>query len=64
MLRVSKVAQQYAGRDVAVGERFDVEEGHISLLLHLGRIEPEDGEPWYVEPAPRETKPKKRGASK
>lgn len=73
MLRVSKVEQEYAGRRVSVGERFDVEEAHVALLLHIGRIEPQRGDPGYVERAitaseshgykTREMKPK-RGAAK
>jgi hypothetical protein len=73
MVRVSKVEQEYAGRAVAVGERFEVEEGHVALLLYIGRIEPQRGDPGYVEPAitasdsqgykTREMKPK-RGVSK
>lgn len=73
MLRVSRVEQEYAGRAVAVGEQFDVEEGHVALLLHIGRIAPEKGEPGYVERAltaseslgykTRDMKPK-RGAAK
>jgi hypothetical protein len=49
MIRVSKMVQQYAGRTVLVGEGFEVEEAHVALLLHLGRIDPEKGEPGYVE---------------
>ena len=59
MLRVSRVEQEYAGRRVGVGERFDVEEEHVALLLHIGRIEPVKGEPGYVEPVKQ-----KRSAAK
>jgi hypothetical protein len=68
--RVSKIAQEYAGRDVAVGEEFDVEEQHVPLLLSIGRIEPVEGEAGYVaremtagkqpEYRTREMKPKKK----
>jgi hypothetical protein len=47
--RISRMVQEYAGRLVYVGEGFEVEEAHVSLLLHLGRIEPEVGEPGYVK---------------
>jgi hypothetical protein len=46
--RTCKVALQYAGRDVDVGERFDVEPKDVELLLTIGWIEPEDGEAGYV----------------
>jgi len=39
--RTAKVEQEYAGRRVAVGERFEVEPGHVGLLLAIGRIEEE-----------------------
>jgi hypothetical protein len=68
--RIAKVEQEYAGRKVTVGERFEVEEGHVALLLEIGRIEPEEGEPGYVareltaDESPvyrtREMKPKKK----
>lgn len=72
MLRVSRVEQEYAGRSVAVGEQFDVEEGHVALLLHIGRIAPEKGEPGYVARALTASEShgyktremKKRGAAK
>lgn len=59
MLRKSKMVQEYAGRTVLVGEGFEVEEAHVALLLHLGRIEPVKGEPGYVEPVKQ-----KRSSSK
>ncbi|HWJ40171.1 MAG TPA: hypothetical protein VNT29_03535 [Candidatus Limnocylindrales bacterium] len=46
--RICKVAHQYAGRDLQVGDRFDVEPEHIEIQLRLGRIEPEEGELGYV----------------
>ena len=39
--RISKIAHQYAGRDLTAGESFDVEPEHIVLLLALGRIDAE-----------------------
>lgn len=49
--RVSACEHEYDGRKLAVGEKFDVEPGHIGLLLLLGRIQPEEGEPGYVPPS-------------
>lgn len=46
--RTAKVAQEYAGRYIKVGETFEVEPQHVTLLLTIGRIEPEEGEPGYV----------------
>jgi hypothetical protein len=46
--RTCKVALQYAGRDVGVGERFNVEAKDVELLLTIGWIEPEEGEEVYV----------------
>lgn len=50
MLRVSRILHVYAGREVQVGERFEVEQPHIFLpvLLANGIIEPEEGEPGYA----------------
>lgn len=42
--RIAKVAQEYAGRQVQVGEGFDVEPQDVVLLLTIGRIEPQDGD--------------------
>ena len=39
--RISKIAHQYAERDLTAGESFDVEPQDVSLLLLLGRIEAE-----------------------
>ncbi len=46
--RIAKVAQEYAQRRISVGERFHVEQQHVDLLLRVGHIEPEEGEPGYV----------------
>lgn len=40
--RVAKVDQEYAGRQVKVGEVFRVEPGDVGLLSVLGRIEDKD----------------------
>jgi hypothetical protein len=45
--RIAKVAQEYAQRQIKVGERFHVEPEHIVLLLALGRIEPEEIDSGY-----------------
>lgn len=47
--RISKVAHEYAGRKLTVGEVFECAPRDVKLLLALGRIEPEEGEPGYVE---------------
>lgn len=39
--RVAKIAQEYGGRELSVGDPFDVDTEHISLLLSMGRIERE-----------------------
>jgi len=46
--RTAKIAQIYADRQIAPGETFAVEPKDVHLLLVLGRIEPERGEPGYV----------------
>lgn len=58
--RMSRIAQEYSGRAVAVGERFEVEAQDVSLLLAIGRIEPEEGEAGYIR---RELQHKKRRAA-
>jgi len=58
--RTSRVAQEYAGRAIGVGERFEVEEQHIYLLLAIGRIEPEEGETGFAR---RDPQYKKRRAA-
>lgn len=47
MERISKTDHEYAGRQLKAGERFECEAQHVGLLLTLGRIEPEVGEPGY-----------------
>lgn len=37
--RVSKVIHEYAGRQIKVGETFDVHEADVDLMLAIGRIE-------------------------
>lgn len=44
MERICKIPLEYAGRQRTVGERFDVEPGHVEVLLVLGNIEIEPGE--------------------
>lgn len=66
--RISKIAHQYAGRELAVGDRFKVEPQDVNLLLALGRIEPVEGEPGYLsrqlslpaEHPPREAQRRKK----
>lgn len=48
MQRIAKVAQEYAQRQIKVGETFDVEPQDVHLLLTIGRIEPVAGETGYV----------------
>lgn len=48
VIRVSKAIQRYAGKDIAVGESFDVHINNVKLLLAIGRIEPEPGEPGFI----------------
>jgi hypothetical protein len=36
------VEQEYAGRQIKVGEAFDVEPIHVQLLSMLGRIDPKE----------------------
>lgn len=47
MERTAKVAQEYRGKALKSGEKFDVEPQHVALLLAIGRIEPLEGEPGY-----------------
>lgn len=54
MERISKGSHEYAGKKLQAGEKFEVEPKHIGLLLTLGWIEPEEGEPGYVPPEQRE----------
>lgn len=58
--RTSKVAHEYAGRQLTAGERFEVEPQHVVLLLAIGRIEPEEGEAGYIA---RDVQRKKRRAA-
>lgn len=46
--RVSRVAQEYAGRQLQVGDTFECDAEHVGLLLAMGRVEREEGDP----PAP------------
>ncbi len=48
--RVSICEHEYDGKKLAAGDKFGVEPKHIGLLLMLGRIRPEEGEPGYVPP--------------
>lgn len=50
--RISKVAQEYAQRQIGVGETFDVEPQDVALLLTLDRIEPETKDETAAEAAP------------
>lgn len=69
--RTAKVATEYAGRKLSVGERFHVEPNHVGVLLIVGHIEPEEGEPGYVardlaadkphEYLTRDMQPRRRG---
>jgi hypothetical protein len=45
--RISKVAHEYAGRQLSKGDKFECEEQHVNLLLAIGRLEPEEGEEGY-----------------
>lgn len=47
-LRTARVATEYAGRRLAVGDRFEVEPNHVGILLAVGHIEPVRGEPGYM----------------
>lgn len=49
--RISASSHEYAGRQLAKGDPFECEAAHVTLLLALGRIVPEKGEPGYVEQA-------------
>jgi hypothetical protein len=46
--RVSTCEHEYDGKKLVAGERFSVEPKHVGLLLLLGRIAPQEGEPGYV----------------
>lgn len=47
--RVAKIDLEYpVGKHVKAGEPVEVEPDHVLLLLTLGRIEPEEGEPGYA----------------
>jgi hypothetical protein len=43
--RIARVAQDYAGRRVQPGEKFEVEDRHCRLLEAIRRIEPETAAP-------------------
>lgn len=60
--RTCRTAFQYAGSDLAVGDRFNVEDQHVDLLLKTGHIEPVEGEYGYMKAAneTREQRRKKR----
>ncbi len=40
--RIAKVKQEYAGRDIAAGEAFEVEAEHVDILLYAGLIDADD----------------------
>lgn len=42
MLRISKATHDYAGRTLHAGDKFDVEDDHVVILLALNLIEPEE----------------------
>jgi hypothetical protein len=44
MERICKMAHEYAGRQVEVGDRFEVEPGDVALMLAMGRIQREEGD--------------------
>lgn len=46
--RTCKAPINYAGRDVSVGDRFEVEDKDVNLLLKTGHIDPAEGEEGYV----------------
>ena len=52
-LRTSKGGHDYRLRPVKAGERIEVDQEHVGLMLTLGWLEPEPGEPGYLAPAPR-----------
>ncbi len=45
--RTARVDLDYARRHVKVGERFHVEPHDVDLLLKVGLIEPDEGDPGY-----------------
>ena len=47
--RISAAPHEYAGRQYQVGDPFDCEAQDVALLLAIGRIAPEAGEPGYVD---------------
>lgn len=54
MERVMKRDQEYNGVMVKAGEKFTlVEPQHAIALIAAGAIDPEPGEPGYVEPSAR-----------
>lgn len=54
--RTAKVDQEYAQRQVKVGQRFHVEQQDVQVLLILGRIEPVDGEAGFIPPTTYRTR--------
>jgi hypothetical protein len=50
--RISKVSHEYAGRQVKVGERFNVDAADVELMVAMGRVERdvEDKIPAFVHP--------------
>jgi len=64
--RISRCEHEYAGVKLEAGDKFDVEPKHVGLLLLLGRIEPEEGEPGYTPPMDRpvSVRVRKNGARK
>lgn len=55
--RISKVAHEYAGRQLSKGDEFECEQQDIPLMSALGRIEPEEGEEGYQTRDMRAGKP-------
>lgn len=45
MKRTTKIPHTYAGRDLTVGDTFEIEDKDVPLLLAMGRIEREAGDP-------------------
>lgn len=45
MQRTAKIPHTYAGRDLTVGDTFECEQAHVPLLLAMGRIDREAGDP-------------------
>lgn len=52
---VAKIAQEYAHRKVAAGERFHVEPQHVGILAAIGRIEHPDLPAKDLQAAPAPT---------